>query len=108
MIEVKEKDGIEYDVKSVEGGPDLTIEARPKMCDMCDSCKIKKGVMDKDSLIFDDDVDIHRRYAYLLYKYTTLLKDYVDLLQEHQQTLKDNNESLKKACRMLGLEDDGK
>ena len=97
-----------YGVKSVEGGPDLTIEARPKMCDMCDSCKIKKSVMDKDSLIFDDEVDVNRRYAYLLYKYTTLLKDYVELQQKHLETLKSNNKTLKDACRMFGLEDDGK
>ena len=87
---------------------ELNIEAKPKMCSMCDNCKIKKEAIDKDSLIFDDDVDIRRRYSYLLYKYTSLLNSYVELQQKHLTTLKENNKALKDACRMLGLEDDGK
>lgn len=100
MIEVQDHKEI--------GDSELNIEAKPKMCSMCDNCKIKKEAMDKDSLIFDDDVDINRRYAYLLYKYTKLLKDYVDLMQKHGEMLAENNKALKQACRNLGLEDDGK
>lgn len=100
MIEVKEN-GV---------GPER-VDTTPNIeatCKLCDNCKIKQGVMDKDSLIFDEDVDIRRRYSYLLYKYTSLLNSYVELQQKHLATLKENNKTLKDACRMLGLEDDCK
>lgn len=104
MIEVKEKeDGKWVDHEIIDVAPN--IEAT---CKLCDNCKIKQGVMDKDSLIFDEDVDIRRRYSYLLYKYTSLLNNYVELQQKHLATLRENNKTLKDACRILGLEDDGK